>query len=58
MKILFQTIYKYNIKFILKNEFVEEENKKYTRNYLIDNGIIIIEFEVDKKLKDNSYFEE
>ena len=37
--------------------FGEEENKKYTRNYLIDNGIIT-ESEVDKKLKDNSYFEE
>ena len=36
--------------------FVEEENKKYIRNYFIDNGIK--ESEVDKKLKDNSYFEE
>ena len=37
-------------------KFGEEEDMKYTRNYLIDNGIK--ESEVDKKLKDNEYFEE
>ena len=37
--------------------FGKKENIKYTRNYLIDNGILF-ESEVDKKLNDNEYFKE